>query len=144
MKESVERKVAAIVAQMEGLTYIFDNWATANVRLSDLPMPAMINVLPVSGKFSIGKQQIVDSPNCMFAFADLADMDIDGVENDEVIERCKTRAKEFIKRVNASGEFEYVDGDIFYSVFYDRLDVNVTGITIEVKLREVRGETLCL
>ena len=29
------------------------------------------------------------------------------------------------------------------SVFYDKLDVNVTGIVIELKLKEVQGVPMC-
>ena len=29
------------------------------------------------------------------------------------------------------------------SVFYDKLDVNVTGIVIELKLKEVQGAPMC-
>ena len=48
---TVEQKIKSVVDQMKGVTYIFDNWQTANVRLDKLPLPAVLNVLPVSGKF---------------------------------------------------------------------------------------------
>lgn len=142
MKTSVERKIASIAEQL-GITYLYDNWATANVRLDKEKMPVMINVLPVSGKFSLSRVQIRDCPNCMLAFADLAELDFDGVDNDEVIECCKSHAIDFIKGLNNSGLFEPVDGDITYSVFYDKLDVNITGIVIELQLKEVHGVPMC-
>jgi hypothetical protein len=142
MKTSVERKIASIAEQL-GITYLYDNWATANVRLDKEKMPVMINVLPVSGKFSLSRVQIRDCPNCMLAFADLTELDFDGVDNDEVIERCKSHAIDFIKRLNNSGLFEPVDGDITYSVFYDKLDVNITGVVIELQLKEVHGVPMC-
>lgn len=143
MKESVERKVASIVKKMEGITYLYDNWATANVRLDEINMPAVINVLPVSGKFSMSRTQIKDCPNCMLAFADLSELDFDGVENDEIIERCKGYAMQFIKMLNHSGLFEEISGNIPYSVFYDKLDANITGVAIELQLKEIKGMSLC-
>ena len=143
MKTSVERKIATIAEGMQGITYLFDNWSTANVRLDRLSFPVIINVLPVSGKFSLSRTQLRDCPNCLLAFADMTELDFDGVANDEVIERCKSYAIDFIKRLNVSGLFEPVDGDIPYSIFYDTLDVNITGITIELQLKEVRGVSLC-
>lgn len=143
MKKSVERKVASIIDDIEGITYLYDNWATANVKLDDIQMPAVINVLPVSGKFSMSQIQIKDCPHCMLAFADITDLDFDGLENDEVIERCKRYAIEFLKRLNKSGLFEDISGDIPYSVFYDKLDANITGIMIELQLKEVQGVPLC-
>lgn len=51
MNTSVERKIASVAEKLEGVTYLFDNWATANVRLDKMPLPAIINLLPISGKF---------------------------------------------------------------------------------------------
>ena len=132
MNISVERKIASIAEKLEGVTYLFDNWVTANVRLDKMPLPAIINLLPASGKFVISRTQLRDCPNCMIAFVDKTAFDFDGVENDEVI-----------RELNRSGLFEWVSDEVPYSVFYDKLDVNVTGIVIELKLKEVQGVPMC-
>lgn len=143
MKTSVERKIASIVERLDGVTYLFDNWATANVRLDKMPLPAVINLLPASGKFVLSRTQIHDAPNCMIAFADKTKFDFDGQENDAIIERCKGYAVQFIRELNKSNLFQWVDDEVSYSVFYDKLDVNVTGIVIELKLEEVQGVPIC-
>lgn len=143
MRQSVERKIASVAAKLEGVTYLYDNWATANVRLDRLEFPAIINLLPVSGRFDISRTQLRDCPECMIAFADKTRFDFDGVENDEVIERCKALAVRFIRELNKSGLFEWTSTDIRYSVFYDKLDVNITGIVVELNLKEVKGVPLC-
>ena len=143
MKESVERKIASVAAKLEDVTYLYDNWATANVRLDRLEFPAIINLLPVSGRFDISRTQLRDCPECMIAFADKTRFDFDGVENDEVIERCKALAVRFIRELNKSGLFEWTSTDIRYSLFYDKLDVNITGIVLELNLKEVVGVSLC-
>lgn len=143
MRQSVERKIASVAAKLEGVTYLYDNWATANVRLDRLEFPAIINLLPVSGRFDISRTQLRDCPECMIAFADKTRFDFDGVENDEVIERCKALAVRFIRELNKSGLFEWTSTDIRYSVFYDKLDVNVTGIVVELNLKEVKGVPMC-
>ena len=143
MKKSVERKIASVAEKMKGITYLFDNWATANVRLDKMPLPAIINLLPVSGKFVISRTQLRDCPNCMIAFADKASFDFDGVENDAIIERCKEYAVTFISELNKSGLFEWMSDEVPYSIFYDKLDVNITGIMIELKLKEVQGVPMC-
>ena len=113
---SVESKIAKVVETMGNLTYIFDNVTDRKLR---------------------------DFPNCMLAFIDKTDFDFDGKENDEVLERCKNLAMEFVLTANASGLFEPVTGDVRYSVLYDKLDVNVTGVVIELQLREKQGINLC-
>lgn len=140
---SVERKIASVVETMGNLTYVFDNWHTANFRLDKESLPAVINVLPVSGVMNVTDRKLRDFPNCMLAFVDKADFDFDGKDNDEILERCKNLAIEFILTANASGLFEPISGDVRYSVLYDKLDVNVTGVVIELQLREKQGITLC-
>lgn len=143
MRQSVERKIASVASKLEGVTYLYDNWATANVRLDRLEFPAIINLLPVSGQFDISRTTLRDCPDCMIAFADKTRFDFDGVENDEVIERCKALAVRFIRELNRSGLFEWTSTDIPYSVFYDKLDVNITGIVVELRLKEVQGVPMC-
>lgn len=143
MNTSVERKMASVAEKLKGITYLFDNWATANVRLDKMPLPAIINLLPVSGKFIISRTQLRDCPNCMIAFADKTEFDFDGKENDTEAERCKEHAVNFIRELNKSGLFEWVSDEVPYSIFYDKLDVNVTGIVIELKLKEVQGVSMC-
>ena len=140
---SVESKIASVVETMGNLTYVFDNWHTANFRLDKESLPAVINVLPVSGVMNVTDRKLRDFPNCMLAFVDKADFDFDGKDNDEILERCKNLAMEFILTANASGLFEPISGDVRYSVLYDKLDVNVTGVVIELQLREKQGITLC-
>lgn len=139
---TVEEKVRKIVERM-GVTYLFENWQAANVRLDKMQLPAVMYVLPASGSLNVGLMQLKDYPNCMIAFMDKTKHDFSGEENDSVIEGCKSLAKEFILRVNRSGVFEPVQGDIQYSVFYDKLDVNVTGIVIQVPLKEIKGLVMC-
>ncbi|MCS2335466.1 hypothetical protein [Bacteroides sp. BFG-606] len=140
---TVEQKIKSVVDKMEGLTYVFDNWQTANLRLDKLPFPAVVNVLPVSGRFNMGKNQLKDYPNMLIAFLDKTDFDFDGEDNDLIVEKCKNLAREFILRANESRLFEYIEGDIYYSVVYDKLDVNVTGVVIELTPKEINGIGLC-
>lgn len=141
--QSIEDKIRLVASEMKCVQYIFENWQTANVKLDSMALPAMLNVLPASGVMKFGQQQIKDYPNCLFAFMDKVDLDFDGEEANVVVERCKAYAQEFIMRVNKSGLFEPVYGEIPYSIFYDRLDVNVAGVTIEVQLKETKGLVLC-
>ena len=100
-------------------------------------------MLPVSGNFQLGPTQLKDYPNCMLAFMDKTSFDFDGTDNDAIVEKCKNMAKEFILLLNRSRLFEPISGSVPYSVFYDKLNVNVTGITISIQLKETSGIVLC-
>ena len=56
---TVEQKIKKIVDSMEGVSYLFDNWQTANIRLDKIKLPAVLNLLPVSGTFNLGRQEHV-------------------------------------------------------------------------------------
>lgn len=140
---TVEDKLAAIAAKIPGCTYMFGHWAQINAMLKKGHLPAILNILPISGAFDLGKTQLRDYPNVLLAFVDKTEYDFDAKENDAIIEECKNRAKLFILEFNKSGLFKPIDGEIPYSLSYDRLDVNVTGITLDFRPEERNGIVLC-
>lgn len=136
---TVEQKVKSVAETMEGLTYVFENWTKADIRIERLPLPAMVNLLPVSGYFKLKNNQFKDQPNCMFAFFDKSERDSNGSEYDTVVDRCKALAMEFIVKLNNSGFFEPIEGEISYSVSLDKLSTSVSGIIVSVQLKELKG-----
>lgn len=139
IKNSVEQKIKSVSGKMAGFTYVYEDWTRADLKLERLPLPALINLLPVSGALTLGKDQFRDVPNCMFVFVDKVRRDANGSDNDAVFERMKNAAMEFIVRLNESGLFEPVEGEIPYSVILEKLAPVVTGISISLKLKEVAG-----
>lgn len=136
---TVEQKVKSVAETIEGLTYVFENWTKADIRIERLPLPAMVNLLPVSGSFKLKNNQFKDQPNCMFAFFDKSKRDSNGLEYDTVIDRCKFLAMEFIVRLNNSGLFEPIECEIKYYVSLEKLSSAVSGVTISVQLKEIKG-----
>lgn len=136
---SVEKKIKSVAEGMVGFTYVYEDWTRADLRLDRLPLPAIINLLPVSGAMSLKMDQFKDKPNCMFVFVDKVNKDADGKDNDAVFERMKSAAMVFIARMNDSGLFDPIEGDIPYSVILEKLSPIVTGISISVQVKEVKG-----
>lgn len=136
---SVEKKIKSVAESMVGFTYVYEDWTRADLRLDRLPLPAIINLLPVSGAMSLKMDQFKDKPNCMFVFVDKVNKDADGKDNDAVFERMKSAAMVFIARMNDSGLFDPIEGDIPYSVILEKLSPIVTGISISVQVKETKG-----
>lgn len=136
---TVEQKVKSIAETMDGLTYVFENWTKTDIRIERLPLPAMVNLLPVSGSFKLKNNQFKDWPNCMLAFFDKSERDSNGTEYDTVVDRCKALAMEFIVKLNDSGLFDPIDGEIRYSVSLDKLSTSVSGIIVSIQLKEANG-----
>lgn len=127
------------IAQQMGIAYIYHNWTSVNQVVGTSKLPVMINVLPVSGSFSVG-YELTESDNCMIAFLDKTECDFDAEQNDQVVERMKALAKDFLLRLNKVDSIENLSLDnVPYSVVYDKLDENLTGVILELRIGESEG-----
>ncbi len=141
---TVEGKVKAIVEAMGAdVEYRFMNWAQANVELDRIDKPTVVYVLPASGYLNVAWNQIKDRPDSFIAFVSSTEYDFDGEANDNIIEAMKRLAIRFIKSLNESGLFEQIENELPYSVLYDHLDQNVTGVVIQPVLKEIDGVNIC-
>lgn len=143
---TIQEKVAAVAALFTGIEYRFMNWAQLNVEVDHVERPTICYILPPSGELTPTRSGALwkDAPETQFAFLTPTDFDFDGALNDEKIEIMKNLAKQFIKALNESGEFELIDGEALpYQVAYDVLDDNLTGIILTVRLTERIGSPLC-
>lgn len=136
----VETKIRQIVDQIGGLHYEFNDWTRANATIDYGSLPVCVNVLPVSGELAAKNGNLRDYPNCLIAFMDKAELDFDGQENEITVNRMKDFAKRFILEANRSGLFEPIEQNVPYSVVYDLLDANLTGVAIELQLKELIGD----
>jgi hypothetical protein len=139
---NVQEKVKQIVETIAGLSYEFNDWTRANVKLDTKALPVCLYLLPISGQLMNKNGNFRDHPNAFIAFMDKTQFDFDGEENEPVVERMKDYAKQFILQTNASGMFAPLPENIPYQVVYDKLDVNLTGIVLQVQLKELQGECI--
>lgn len=141
---TVEGKIRAIVESMGAdVEYLFMNWAQANVAMDKITKPTIVYVLPASGSLGVSWGQVKDKPETFIAFVCSTEFDFKGEENDNIIEAMKRLAIRFIVALNESGYFEKIENDVPYSVLYDHLDDNVTGVVINPTLEEINGVLIC-
>lgn len=139
--KSIEKKIRAIADKM-GIAYMYDDWTRVNQRIDRAPLPTMVNVLPVSGSFRYTNSGATLSlqSDCLIAFLDKTDFDFDSTENDVIVHKMTDYAAAFVMLVNESGDFEPITEDnMRLQVCYDKLDVNVTGVILEITLVETNG-----
>lgn len=136
----VKDKVKELVEQMGRLNFVYDDWARANVRLDNEQLPAFLFLVPVAGELHLKNNNFRDAPHCLFAFLDRAEFDFDGEENESTIDRMKHEAKRFVAELQASGKFKTITEPIRYTLVYDELDPNLTGIVLEMQLEETMGD----
>lgn len=143
MLETIEQKIKSVAESIDGVKYIYMNWAQANVELDNVDMPTIVYVLPASGDLNFTYARVYDNPETQIAFLAPTELDFEGAKNNDIVEQMKRLCIRFVKKLNESGLFELVDGRIPYRVVYDYLDRNVTGISVEFRLEEIGGVSIC-
>lgn len=140
---TVELKIRRIVEQLEDVNYLFMNWSQANDEIDNIEGPTIIYVLPPSGSLDFHYTSVKDYPESQIAFVASTEFDFEGEGNDNIIERMKRLCIRFVRKLNESGYFEQIQGQLKYQVLYDYLDQNVTGIVITPPLKEEEGVFIC-
>lgn len=136
---SVQQRIKAVAAHFTGCEYLFMNWAQINVEVDRIEKPTICYILPPNGTLTPqrGASIFTDKPLTQIAFLAPTEFDFDGEENDEIIEMMKLLAIMFIKELNRSGYFEFIDGEeITYEVPYDTMDDNLTGVIVTLPIAE--------
>lgn len=138
---TIEDKIRDIAGeQFSEFTYVFEDWYTADKVLDKVALPAIIFILPVSGVLQFGEYgRIKDAENCIIAFVDKVDKEADGRDNEITYNAMKAAARRFINAINASGFFDYIQGDVTYNVIYEQMSSIVTGIALNLRLKELVG-----
>ena len=138
---TIEDKIRDIAGeQFSEFTYVFEDWYTADKVLDKVALPAIIFILPVSGVLQYGEHgRIKDAENCIIAFVDKVDKEADGRDNEITYNAMKAAAQRFINAINASGFFDYIQGDVAYNVIYEQMSSIVTGIALNLRLKELVG-----
>jgi hypothetical protein len=136
----IDEKIKQIVDSLGGLTFEFNDWTKLNYKLSQKNLPVCMYLLPVSGSFLNKNNNMRDRPKALIAFLVLSELDFEGETNEPTVERMKQYAKRFIAAVNKSGMFKPISEITHYSVVYDKLDDNVTGVVIDIELEELIGD----
>lgn len=138
---TIEDKVKEIVGEyFSGFSFVFEDWNTADTKLDKVELPAIIMVLPVSGVLQFGQHgRIKDAENTIVAFVDKVPKEADGRDNEVVYNEMKVAAREFVRRLNESGYFNYIQGDVPYNTIIEQLSSIVTGVALQLQLKELVG-----
>lgn len=153
---SVEKYVRDIVEGM-GLDYLCESYARANVAFDRYKrrankrvtatdghrLPACLFVQPAAGTMNVAPRGVVtDAPACLVCFADEMPLDYTGEEAQNVSDRLRAMAEEFVRRVNRSATLKPVTGSVGYRVAFDSMDANLCTVTLSLTLEEAIGRCI--
>lgn len=126
------------IAECIGVRYLFASMYEANLVIGDGDFPVLIDRVHTSGSVTINQGLFKDAPNCLLFFCDKTDLDYNAEKEQPTIARMKQLSFEFIAEANRSGLFEFVD-NAEYEIFYDRMDVTVSGVAVSLTLKDAIG-----
>lgn len=130
----IERAAAAA-----GLKYQFNDWWRANADTDwQIDFPLLLDIAPNSGRFSFEAGLYRDTENHFFAVLMPTELDFRTPANAVIVDKCKRHAAKFLEELNNGGVYQFA-GDIKYTVVYDKLDRNLTGVCFELPLQPIYG-----
>lgn len=135
--ESILKQIAE--EHFKGYSYVFDNWLDADAKLEHLDYPAIVCVMPVSGRTNFRNGRVYDTENIALAFLDLAPRGAEGEDNEEVYSRMKVAGARFIDCVNKTRVFEPID-NVTYDVICEGLSTVVSGIMYQLTITQRIGD----
>lgn len=128
------------IATDMGCRYIYDEWGRVNLHADKIPMGEVVVVetLPTNGTIDTKFMPVVTASRvAIFAFLKHCDLDFDGVEVGDYIDEMLEVAKEYIVRLDRSGEFAPIADRLDYNSVIDFLDANMVGVRVTLELTEL-------
>lgn len=135
---TIEEKCREVAGEvLPDFTFVLADWYDADRIISKSEMPIVLRVLPVGGTLEIRNGRSVDNENSAIAFLDVVPKDATGEENAAVYNRMKAAAVKYADALGKSGWFEPFAEPIPYTVIYEQLSSIVTGVMLDVVLKEM-------
>lgn len=128
------------IATDMGCRYIYDEWGRVNLHADKIPMGEVVVVetLPTNGTIDTKFLPVVTASRvAIFAFLKHCNLDFDGVEVGGYIDEMLEVAKEYIVRLDRSGEFAPIADRLDYNSVIDFLDANMVGVRVTLELTEL-------
>lgn len=126
-----------------GCKYLYDEWGRINLHADKLKMGdvVVVETLPTNGQIDTRFAPVVKtSRTAIFAFLKHCDLDFKGEGVGEIIEEMLDLAKRYIVRLDATRQFEPIEGLMDYNAVIDFLDANMAGVRVTLTLKELEGE----
>ena len=130
------------VALDMGCKYLYDEWGRINLHADELKVGdvLVVETLPTNGQIDTRFAPVVKtSRTAIFAFLKHCDLDFKGTGVGEIIEEMLDLAKRYIVRLDATRQFEPIEGLMDYNAVIDFLDANMAGVRVTLTLKELEG-----
>ena len=138
----VEKIIASIQAvHGSGLKVYYHDEPTLNLMTGGMEFPCAIMQLLTTGQVVTEAGQIKERVSAAVFFVEKADFDFDAKDNEQIIDRCKRRAFQWLSAIPRD---QYITAELTRtSRVYDRYDDILTGFGVMVDVMELTGFIEC-
>lgn len=138
-----EEKLTAVVSTLTGSPVLLpaENLMFANMRIEDVTFP-LVMVLPTSPAPVSIKTQVIKEGNIAIWFAEKVEFDVDYSVKRACLDRMTVLGYEFLVKAGLSEHFSPPTEATIEEVF-NKFDVNICGVVINMKLKERLGVNVC-
>lgn len=135
MKEKIKEIIEAM-----GFTFFEGDIYNVNQSLKKFKQfPAVLYISPISGGGEITMAGMVKKRiEPLLMFVDHDELDPDGEETNEVIERMRESVQTFISKLNSLREFEPINSWSCRDIIKD-LNYHCSGVSLQLTITESRG-----
>ena len=139
---SIVTKIKRSVESATGLTMHYHDEGTINEIIYSSPMPCCFFALLRDTELLTDGSQNRERASIAMFFVDKTEFDFDSEENEEIIERCKTKANTWIRSLINDSTLT-ISGSLRMARVYNEYDEILTGIAVNVTLEETYGFNAC-
>lgn len=136
-------EVKRIVEEVMLLPFVYASFYDINTNFDGVAMPAVGFERLRNGEILNEIGQLKDDVPVLLFFVNLTENNYDSLENQAIIDVQKETMLQFIREVNKSNVI-FINSSIRYDDLYNEFDVNTTGVSLRINLKERAGAVNCL
>lgn len=125
-------------------SYQYNNAFVANIKLdTKLPSPTAIFYQVTDYDYNLKNSKYRETISINISFLDKeSKLDNDGLKQQEIIDRMKDIALQFVQKIESLKDYDIVEDTIKMRSVYLRTDSNRSGINLQISLKEKQPHCL--
>lgn len=145
MKSIIEKIKESVEAVIGKNRFHYNDGNGLNIVLDDANYPCAFAQLIETGALEDTLGQYHERVSVGVFFADVADVDLEPMPNEQILTECKQRALTWLATLRNSDDLNLVsvNGTDRVYIKTDGNDVRLTAFVVNVTLEEVRGFGIC-
>lgn len=140
---NVIEKLKQSIEQGAGIPFIYGKQGDINTALDNAPIPCAFSYLLETNAVTDTNGICRERLTIAVFFIDKTQYDFDAIENEDIIDRCKTAAFLWYTQLRMNDQIRPISINNTMRVYDELADVTVTGYTLNITIEEIQGIGKC-